>query len=140
MLQFLLLCELCVAHCNPSCVGVGVGCFKFKSCLWGCLCGCMVPQLHLGHDLSKSRVQFPYLIFLFSHWIKFLVVFFMRCWCTNFYYWKSNDRSCKISSNLNSKKFVNQIYNQFKLLPPMTRQLNALYCHYFKSQKPIHCK
>jgi uncharacterized membrane protein len=70
-----IVCGLCVAHCNPSCVGVGVGCFKFKIWLWGCLCVHMALRTHLAHDLSKLGFNSPFWYFSLINELSFLLTF-----------------------------------------------------------------
>ncbi len=41
---------------NPSCVGVGVRCFKVEICLRGCLCECMIPLLHEHYFYMLSSI------------------------------------------------------------------------------------
>jgi hypothetical protein len=53
---------------NPSCVGVGVRCFKVEIFLWGCLCECMTPLLHehylytLGFNSHGNRFKINHCI------------------------------------------------------------------------------
>jgi hypothetical protein len=51
---------------NPSCVGVGVRCFKVEICLWGCLCECTTPLLH-EHYLYMLRFDSPKKTFKINH-------------------------------------------------------------------------
>jgi hypothetical protein len=54
---------------NPSCVGVGVRCFKVEICSWWCLCEFMIPLLH-EHYLYMLGFNSPRKRFKINHWIE----------------------------------------------------------------------